>query len=1094
MYKTNIWYLNAGILTLSLAVTACNDDKSSTGKVIEASPSNLDYSLSIKQPVVGSSASAVAALTLPSLSAQADAQLGMVTFTVGEGENRTSASANFNVGFGSGAYHRAGEPNNQFYTITDRGPNIKCGEVGEVLATLNNDPSLETTFSDFCGEGHDKDKVFPKPSFTPTIYQWQIEQNEDGLTTRILTRIPLKNNKGELISGLTNDFTVTNTEQAFDTMGKPLAFDNQGLDTEALIRLQDGSFWLSDEYAPSLIHVASDGTIIQRVVPVGVAADLADADYPIAGLLPDILKSRKLNRGIESLAISPDEQFLYFIMQSPLANPDTSTYKNSRTVRIMKYALTNGELGDTIGEYLYELDRPQSFATSSGLGDVGKSQSSVKISEMLALANDDLIILERINATTKLYRIALSTGDNILNQPIHNGLVDNNESSEQKTLEQVYSLAAHNAKPVIKHLAFNSLTDLPQGVSLANKIEGIALLDDDYLALINDNDFGINGDDTQVTLLKLSQTLNKPSLTPKRLTSSLIARYESGIFDESAAEIVGFHSASQQIFVVNANSGQIDVIDASPISEASPAAQPITLNNLSLTTRLELNSRLPDVELGAANSLSIHNDLLAVAIEAKNKQAEGYVAFYQIGESIDFIKAVKVGALPDMVSFTPNGKKVLIANEGEPSGDYLNDPEGSIAIIEIIDNMPADTATLIDFQAFNAGGSRADELPSNVRIFGGAFGQPKSSVAQDLEPEYLSISDDSATAYVSLQENNALAIIDINSASISSIKALGVKDYSQAGNSTDLSDRDLDEEGVFALTGTQLNNGKARINLIPQSNVVGMYQPDSIAVYQYNQKNYIVTANEGDAREYIAANLTSESACNDAGYLWNDGDCFSYLEEFRVEDLQDLNDANFTGLLPLELAAKENKFAASFNTDKAMLGRLKTTINNGFNTKSDQFDTLYSYGARSFTIWNEQGQQVFDSGNDMERVTAGQHGAYFNASNDKAGDSKKNDRSSAKGPEPEALAIGKVGERTYAFIGLERDSGIMIYDITSPYGVQLVDYLHNRDFSKDPSKEAAGDAGPEGMKFVPAEQSPNGQALLIVGNEVSGSTSVYQLK
>ena len=133
----------------------------------------------------------------------------------------------------------------------------------------------------------------------------------------------------------------------------------------------------------------------------------------------------------------------------------------------------------------------------------------------------------------------------------------------------------------------------------------------------------------------------------------------------------------------------------------------------------------------------------------------------------------------------------------------------------------------------------------------------------------------------------------------------------------------------------------------------------------------------------------------------------------------------------------------------------------------------------------------------MEMITAGRVGAFFNASNDKEADDKKNDRSSAKGPEPEALTVGEVDGRTYAFVGLERVGGIMLYDISSPYGVQFVEYTVNRDFTKDPTDSTegaeAGDVGPEGMKFVAASDSPSGKALLIVGNEVSGTTSVYEV-
>ncbi|GGB72730.1 hypothetical protein GCM10011607_36490 [Shewanella inventionis] len=158
-----------------------------------------------------------------------------------------------------------------------------------------------------------------------------------------------------------------------------------------------------------------------------------------------------------------------------------------------------------------------------------------------------------------------------------------------------------------------------------------------------------------------------------------------------------------------------------------------------------------------------------------------------------------------------------------------------------------------------------------------------------------------------------------------------------------------------------------------------------------------------------------------------------------------------------------------------------------------------AYGGRSFSIWTAQGQQVYDSGSDFEQITSALLGMNFNNNND---ENKGDSRSDDKGPEPEALAIGQLGDSTYAFIGLERTSGFMIYDISNPFAVSFVDYVHNRDFTADFAIDGgdiegqvtqAGDLGPEGMKFIAANNSPTGLPLLIIGNEVSGTTAVYQL-
>jgi hypothetical protein len=186
--------------------------------------------------------------------------------------------------------------------------------------------------------------------------------------------------------------------------------------------------------------------------------------------------------------------------------------------------------------------------------------------------------------------------------------------------------------------------------------------------------------------------------------------------------------------------------------------------------------------------------------------------------------------------------------------------------------------------------------------------------------------------------------------------------------------------------------------------------------------------------------------------------------------------------------------------DIKQLGRLKVTNSIGDTDNDGDFDQIYSYGARSFSIWNSQGEQVFDSGNDFDRITAQRLCMDFNNNNSK---NKQDNRSDDKGSEPEALALGKIGDRQYAFIGLERTSGFMIYDITSPQKAYFVDYIVNRDFTSkfeiDQGQVIKGDAGnigdlgPEGMKFVTAQKSPNGQPLLMIANEVSGTTSVYQL-
>ena len=531
------------------------------------------------------------------------------------------------------------------------------------------------------------------------------------------------------------------------------------------------------------------------------------------------------------------------------------------------------------------------------------------------------------------------------------------------------------------------------------------------------------------------------------LKAELIGRHQTGVYGLSAAEIVEYHSASNRIFVVNAISGKVDIIDGSLLATASNATDPLALNNLDKLAELDVAKDVGQTFMGSINSVSISGNLLAAAIErgdaAGNKtQANGFVAFYQLNgtDAPQFISAVEVGALPDNVVFTHDGKTLLVANEGEPNPAYTLDPEGSVALIAITDGKPAAAATIINFSAFNQGGARASEITADIKING-----PMASVAQDLEPEYIAISQDNRRAFVSLQENNAIAVIDIANAKVSKILPLGLKDYGLGVNKIDASDKDN------------------LVNLQSYTGVYGMYQPDTLASYRWNNTDFIVTANEGDSRDYAA-----------------------FSEEARAGDLV--------------LDPNHPQFAAA--KDKTQLARLKVTKSMGDDDKDGDYDKVVSFGARSFSIWNADGQQVFDSGSDFERITAALLGDKFNNNNE---ENKGDSRSDDKGPEPEALALGQIGQRLYAFVGLERTSGFMIYDVTNPFDVHFVDYVVNRDFDADfvvdtatgavkGDATLAGDLGPEGMKFVSADKSPNGNPLLIIGNEVSGTTSVYQLK
>jgi len=526
---------------------------------------------------------------------------------------------------------------------------------------------------------------------------------------------------------------------------------------------------------------------------------------------------------------------------------------------------------------------------------------------------------------------------------------------------------------------------------------------------------------------------------------------------EGAAEIVAYQASKKWIYAIN-SSGDEAVVNIIPADTFDTAALVkdnegiVTATNLASAITLSLNENTP----GDANSIAIdaNNQLLAVAMAATSVGEAGQIAFYNIsGDTPVFIKNVTVGALPDMVAFSHDGAKVVVANEGEPNGDYSIDPEGTISIIDITNGTIADNALSINFQDYN---NQQAELEAQGLVFANPTGRTingnliNTTVAMDLEPEYVSISKDNKYAYVSIQENNGLAIINLEDNSLE-LKGLGFKDWSNL--QFDASDKD------------------GGVNFKSYPGLYGMYQPDTIASFSWKGANFIVSANEGDAREYFF-DASDEADCIAKGgldYDAKDG-CLAYIDESRVEDLALA--ANFDYL----------------NNDDNDIGRLKVTTVKGDKNNDGQYESLYAYGARSFTIWDSNGLVVFDSGDQIARVTASVHGNAFNNNED---ENKGDTRSDDKGAEPEALTLGKVGDRLFAFVGLERMGTIMVFDITNPYDVKFQDYFYNRGL--EPSADISGDLAPEGMTFVPAAQSATNEALLIVGNEISGSIAVWEI-
>lgn len=486
---------------------------------------------------------------------------------------------------------------------------------------------------------------------------------------------------------------------------------------------------------------------------------------------------------------------------------------------------------------------------------------------------------------------------------------------------------------------------------------------------------------------------------------------KSTVASTNGAEISAYDSSTKKVFTVAGN-----------------AIEYYTLSNtgaLSAATSIPYGFALASGTTALPNSVAVKNGVLAFSfaiVSSNNAQLPGKVAFYN-PETLAYISSVTVGYLPDMLSFSPDGTKILTANEGEPNSYNQADsfdPEGSVSVIDITNGIANATVATASFTAYN---SQKDALKaSGIRVFG-----PNATVAQDFEPEYIAFYDNTKAA-VTLQENNAVAIIDIASATVTNVYPLGLKDHSLAGNGFDASDRDLTS-----------STGKINIQNWP---VKGMFMPDAIASFTSGGNTYFITANEGDSRDYKG-----------------------FGEEVRVGASAYVLDAT---VFPNGSTLKNN----------ANLGRLQLTNASGDTDGDGDFDEIHAFGARSFTIWNSTFGQVFDSGDQLEQITASQSASSFNSDGLPGSFDTRSDN---KGPEPEAVTTGMVNGVMYAFVGSERTGDIFVYDVSNPTTPVFKQYLNS-----------VTDTGVEGLIFIPANQSPTGKPLVISSAEVSKTVSVYE--
>ena len=526
------------------------------------------------------------------------------------------------------------------------------------------------------------------------------------------------------------------------------------------------------------------------------------------------------------------------------------------------------------------------------------------------------------------------------------------------------------------------------------------------------------------------------------LNLTQIARYSAGQYnvDGGVMEIVAYNQATEWAYAINGQSGKLAAI---PLAGLTAGAHVEALTGTEIDVKALVEAEDSTFQYGDMTSVAISPDstTLAAALQAQGSNDAGRVALFTCEEdgSLTLEALVETGAQPDMVTFAGDSV-VLTADEGEPRegyGENIADPKGSVTVVDV----EAQESTVVDFSAFD---SQRDQLAEDGIVL-----KKGSAPSVDLEPEYIAVSG--GKAYVTLQENNAIAVLDIESQAFEGVYSAGFEDHSTTAIDLDKKDDAYDPQTYESLLGIRM--------------------PDGIAAFTVEGTTYLVTANEGDARE------------------WGDEDQGTFYLSEDERDFGEEGVTSPTGAITAENSGLEGKVVF-----------FKTEDFDGLDPEKD-----YVFGGRSFTVFQatENGlEEVFTSGDDFEALTAQYVPEYFNASNDNA---VLDDRSGKKGPEAESVTVGTVDGKTYAFVALERTGGVMAYDVTDPEAITFVNYVNTRDFGTtvEGSEEyedgeldkwvTGGDVAPEGLLFLDAASSPNGEPLLLAACEVSGTVAVYQL-
>jgi len=551
-----------------------------------------------------------------------------------------------------------------------------------------------------------------------------------------------------------------------------------------------------------------------------------------------------------------------------------------------------------------------------------------------------------------------------------------------------------------------SVSNTPTAIQIPLTINNDASVEDDeYLVFKIDSLEGLTLTGADYFTYYITDDDRRAPVSSGAVVMTPLASFDPTPGLAATTEVVAYDPISKRAYLSSGVQRRFDMV-----SLANPSS-PVTLGSVSMQP------------YGGITSLAVKPGLLAVASPDSIEQNPGRVIFFDtLG---NYKGQVTVGALPDMITFTHDGKYLLTANEGQPNTTFSVDPEGSVSIIDVQDtNYVQSDVTTLNFTGFNA-------LSASLMASGVRKGSTIGTLSQNLEPEYITVSSDNTKAWVTLQENNSIAHLDLVNKIVTNITPMGMKNHQTAQNGFDASD----------------NNGVVLMTNWP---VRSFYMPDALAQFTVGTTTYLVTANEGDEREYTA-----------------------------------LNERTTVGAVNLDPTRFPN---GAMLKETHALGRLRITNQSGDLDADGDYDELHMVGPRSFAIYNAAtGAQVYESKNLIESIVLADPtwGPFFNA--DSEINTLKN-RSRSKGPEPEGVAVGKIGSRTFAFIALERVGGVMAFEVTNPSAPVFSGYLNTRS-----TTALAGDRGAEVIQFLGHEQSPNGKPMLLVANEISGTLALYEV-